>query len=158
MATKRMGEAYWGEELHVPLSTDGQVTAYVWPLRILSIRGTSCGGPTIGVDVGNEEVLRFDCHADRGHWHTGGYDRLGTPGNSHVDFPEDVATVEEQVAWSLRRLRGKVSDLLAQSEQEEASQKVESYLVETGLINLRNHIEKNAYLRKRAIEEGVIAG
>ena len=105
MATKRMGEAYWGEELHVPLSTDGQVSAYVWPLRILSIRGTSCGGPTIGVDVGNEEVLRFDCHADRGHWHTGGYDRLGTPGKSHVDFPDGVASVEEQVAWSLRHLR-----------------------------------------------------
>ena len=158
MATKRTGEAYWGEELHVPLSTDGQVTAYVWPLRILSIQGQSCGGPTIGVDVGNEEVLRFDCHADRGHWHTGGYDRLGTPGNSHVDFPEGVATVEEQVAWSLRHLRGRVSELLAQSEQGEASQKVESFLVETGLINLRNHIEKNAYLRKRAIDEQVIVG
>ena len=158
MATKRMGEAYWGEELHVPLSADGQVSAYVWPLRILSIRGTSCGGPTIGVDVGNEEVLRFDCHADRGHWHTGGYDRLGTPGNSHVDFPDGVATVEQQVDWSLRRLRGQVGDLLAQSEQEEASRKVESYLVEAGLINIRNHVEKNAYLRKRAIDEQVIAG
>ena len=158
MATKRPGEAYWGEELHVPLSADGQVSAYVWPLRILSIRGESCGGPTIGVDVGNEEVIRFDCHADRGHWHTGGYDRLGTPGNSHVDFPEGVATVEEQVAWSLRHLRGRVSELLAQSEQEEASRKVESLLVETGLINLRNHIEKNAYLRKRAIDEAVIEG
>ena len=158
MATKRMGEAYWGEELHVPLSTDGQVTAYVWPLRILSIQGQSCGGPTVGVDVGNEEVLRFDCHADRGHWHNGGYDRLGRPGNSHVDFPEGVASVEEQVAWSLRHLRGKVGELLAQSEQEEAAQKVESFLVETGLINLRNHIEKNAYLRKRAIDEQVIVG
>ena len=157
MATKRTGEAYWGEELHVPLSGDGQVTAYVWPLRILSIRGTSCGGPTIGVDVGNEEVLRFDCHADRGHWHTGGYDRLGTPGNSHVDFPEGVATVGQQVAWSLRHLRGRVSELLSQSEQEEAARKVESYLVESGLITIRDHIEKNAYLRARAVEDKVIA-
>ena len=158
MATKRTGEAYWGEELHVPLSADGQVTAYVWPLRILSIQGTSCGGPTIGVDVGNEEVLRFDCHADRGHWHTGGYDRLGTPGNSHVDFPEGVASVEEQVAWSLRHLRDRVTELLSQSAQEEAGRKVESYLVETGLINIRNHLDKNAYLRARAIEDKVIAG
>ena len=157
MATKRMGEAYWGEELHVPLSGDGQVSAYVWPLRILSIRGESCGGPTIGVDVGNEEVLRFDCHADRGHWHSGGYDRLGTPGASHVDFPEEVADVEEQVAWSLRHLREKVGELLSQSEQGEAAEKVESYLVETGLVTIRNHIEKNAYLRTRAIEEQVIS-
>ncbi len=158
MATKRMGEAYWGEELHVPLSADGQVTAYVWPLRILSIRGQSCGGPTIGIDVGNEEVIRFDCHADRGHWHNGGYDRLGTPGNSHVDFPEGVSGVDAQVTWSLRHLRDKAGELLAQSEQEEAAQKLESYLVETGLINIRNHIEKNAYLRTRAIAEQVIAG
>ena len=158
MATKRAGEAYWGEELHVPLSTDGQVSAYVWPLRILSIRGESCGGPTIGVDVGNEEVIRFDCHANRGHWHTGGYDRLGTPGNSHVDFPEGVASVGEQVAWSLRHLRDRVTDLLSQSEQEKAAGKVESYLVESGLINLRLHIEKNAYLRDRAIQENVISG
>ena len=158
MASKRTGEAYWGEELHVPLSADGQVSAYVWPLRILSIRGESCGGPTIGVDVGNEEVLRFDCHADRGHWHTGGYDRLGTPGNSHVDFPEGLTGVQDQVAWSLRHLREKVAELLAQSEQEEASRKVESYLVESGLITIRDHIEKNNYLRHRAIAEQVISG
>ena len=157
MATKRPGEAYWGEELHVPLSADGQVSAYVWPLRILSIRGESCGGPTIGVDVGNEEVIRFDCHADRGHWHTGGYDRLGTPGASHVDFPEGVASVPEQVSWSLQHLRARVGELLAQSEQEEAARKVESYLVESGLINIRNHIERTAYLRTRAIDEKVIA-
>lgn len=158
MATKRPGEAYWGEELHVPLSADGQVSAYVWPLRILSIRGESCGGPTIGVDVGNEEVIRFDCHADRGHWHTGGYDRLGTPGASHVDFPEGVASVPEQVSWSLQHLRARIGELLSQSEQQEAARKVESYLVESGLINIRNHIEKTAYLRTRAIEEKVIAG
>jgi hypothetical protein len=158
MATKRKGERYWGEELHVPLSADGQVSVYVWPLRILSIREQGCGGPTIGVDVGNEEVIRFDCHANRGHWHTGGYDRMGTPGNSHVDFPEGVATVPEQVAWSLQHLKETVTELLDQSEQGEAAQAVESYLVETGLVTIKNHIEKNAYLRARAIEENVIAG
>ena len=157
MATKRPGEAYWGEELHVPLSADGQVSAYVWPLRILSIRGESCGGPTIGVDVGNEEIIRFDCHAGQGHWHTGGYDRLGTPGASHVDFPTGVASIQEQVSWSLQHLRARIGELLVQSEQEDAAQKVESYLVESGLINIKNHIEKNAYLRTRAIEDQVIA-
>ena len=34
----------------------------MWPLRLLKIQGKGCGGPTIGVEVGNEEVLRFDCH------------------------------------------------------------------------------------------------
>jgi hypothetical protein len=33
---------------------------------------------------------------------------------------------------------------------------MEFYLVETGIITLRNHIEKNAYLRQRAIDEQVI--
>ena len=72
MATKRPGEKYLGDALHVPISSDGQVTAYVWPVRLLTISGQGCGGPTIGVDVGNEEVLRFDCHDNRGHWHGGG--------------------------------------------------------------------------------------
>ena len=82
MATKLPGETYRGQALHVPLSADGQIAAYVWPLRILTISGKGCGGPTIGVDVGNEEVIRFDCHAALGHWHGGGYDRLTRPGNS----------------------------------------------------------------------------
>ncbi len=157
MATKRNGERYWGEEIHVPLSADGQVTAYVWPLRMLTIRDRGCGGPTIGVTVGNEEVLRFDCHANMGHWHTGGYDRLGAPGASHVDFPDGVTTVTEQVAWSLRRLREGVGQLLEQSEHAEAAAKVESCLVETGLINLKNHLEQTAHLRARAIAENLIA-
>ena len=93
MATKPEGERYLGEALHVPLSSDGQVAAYVRPVRILNIAGKVCGGPNIGVDVGNEEVLRFDCHAGRGHWHGGGYDRSGILRNSHRDFPEGLASV-----------------------------------------------------------------
>ena len=87
MATKRNGEKYLGHELHVPLSQDGQVMAYVWPVRALNVRGSWCGGPTIGIDVGNEEVIRFDCHDRPGHWHGGGYDKSGSPGASHRDFP-----------------------------------------------------------------------
>ena len=79
MATKRNGEKYLGNELHVPLSQDGQVMAYVWPVRALFVRGSWCGGPTIGVDVGNEEVIRFDCHDQPGHWHGGGYDKSARP-------------------------------------------------------------------------------
>lgn len=91
MATKLPGETYRGNALHVPLSADGQIALYVWPLRILSIRGAGCGGPTLGVEAGNEEVLRFDCHdTPGGHWHGGGYDRLATPRASHRDFPAEV--------------------------------------------------------------------
>ena len=72
MATKIPGETYRGNTLHVPLSADGQIALYVWPLRLLKIQGKGCGGPTIGVEVGNEEVLRFDCHdTPAGHWHGG---------------------------------------------------------------------------------------
>ena len=33
MVTKLPGETYRGVALHVPLSGDGQLPAYVWPLR-----------------------------------------------------------------------------------------------------------------------------
>ncbi len=157
MATKRKGESYWGEELHVPLSADGQVSAYVWPLRILTIRESGCGGPTIGVQVGNEEVLRFDCHADMGHWHSGGYDRLGSPGNSQRPFPEGLTAVAEQAAWSLRQIRERAGELLSESEQGDAAAMLDSRLVECGLVSLRDHLEKTAYLRGRAIAENLIA-
>ena len=65
--------------MHVPLFSDGQVAAYVWALRTLTVKEHNIGGPTIGVEVGNEEVLRFDCHDTPGHWHVSGYDRLGAP-------------------------------------------------------------------------------
>ena len=90
MATKLTGETYLGHTLHVPLSKDGQVAAYVWPLRIL--RTNKVGGPTIGVEVANEEVLRFDCHDKPGHWHGGGYDRLEGPRISLRDFPEGLTS------------------------------------------------------------------
>ena len=157
MATKRQGEQYWGDEVHVPLSPDGQVSAYVWPLRILTIRERGCGGPTIGVQVGNEEILRFDCHAAMGHWHNGGYDRLGRPGNSQQPFPQDLTTIPEQVAWSLRQIRERAGDLLTESEQSAAAQTLDSRLVECGMVTLRDHLEKTAYLRGRAISENLIA-
>jgi hypothetical protein len=157
MATKRPGETYRGQALHVPLSWDGQVAAYVWPLRMLTIRGKGCGGPTIGVDVGNEEVLRFDCHQDMGHWHGGGYDRLQTPGNSQRPFPENVQRVAEQVTWSLQQIEQQINALLEEAQYGAAAQTLEPALIETALHAIRAHLEKEGDLRAKAIEEHLIA-
>lgn len=157
MATKRPGETYRGQALHVPLSWDGQVAAYVWPLRILTIRGKGCGGPTIGVDVGNEEVLRFDCHEDMGHWHGGGYDRLAAPGNSQRPFPEDVHSVAEQVTWSLRQIQQQLKELLEEAQHGSAVHILEPSLIQTAAHTIRAHLEKEGDLRTKAIEENLIA-
>lgn len=157
MATKLPGETYRGEALHVPLSSDGQVTAYVWPLRLLTIRGQGCGGPTIGVDVGNEEVLRFDCHDTPGHWHGGGYDRLASPGESHRSFPEDVQGVAAQVTWSLQQIHQRGKELLEEAEHRSAAQMLEPSLVQTAIDAIRSHLEKEGDLRSKAIEENLIA-
>ena len=59
MAKKLDGETYKGTAISVPISEDGQVAAYVWPLRILTVQrdtgAMTMGGPTIGGDVGMEE-------------------------------------------------------------------------------------------------------
>ena len=157
MATKIPGETYRGEALHVPLSLDGQVTAYVWPLRILTIREKGCGGPTIGVDVGNEEVLRWDCHDAQGHWHGGGYDRLERPGNSHRDFPAGVEGVGAQVDWALQQLHGKTKELLEEAEYGEAAQSVDPGFLREGIAAIRAHLNKHTQLRPVAIEENLIA-
>ena len=157
MATKIPGETYRGKALHVPLSADGQVTAYVWPLRILNIGGQGCGGPTIGVDVGNEEVVRFDCHDAPGHWHRGGYDRLNPPRNSHREFPDGVQRVEQQVSWALQQLQEHGKALLDEAEYHDAAQLLDPALVHSAIDAIRAHLEQEGDLRSQAIAENLIA-
>ena len=157
MATKRPGETYRGKALHVPLSPDGQVTAYVWPLRRLIVSGQGCGGPTIGVDVGNEEVLRFDCHDTPGHWHGGGYDRLTTPANSQRSFPAGVERVEAQVSWALQQIQQRGEALLEEADYHAAARTLDPALVQGAIDAIRSHLAQEGDLRSQAIAENLIA-
>lgn len=157
MATKRPGEKYLGQELHLPLSGDGQVMAYVWPVRVLNVRGEWCGGPTIGVDVGNEEVLRYDCHDKPGHWHGGGYDKLGMPGASHRDFPAGIDSVERQVQWALQQLTDSTGELLTEAEFAEAAAALQPELLQQAAAGIRAHLEDQGDLRSQAVAEYGIA-
>ena len=156
MATKRNGEKYLGNELHIPLSQDGQVMAYVWPVRALNVRGSWCGGPTIGIDVGNEEVIRFDCHDKPGHWHGGGYDKSGMPGNSHRDFPKGIEAVADQVDWSLQVVSEQTAELLAEAEYTEAAELVDTAMLQSAIGQIRSHLEQQGDLRGEAISAGFI--
>ena len=156
MATKIPGETYRGATLHMPLSADGQVAAYVWPLRILNIQGEGCGGPTLGVEVGNDEVLRFDCHDRLGHWHGGGYDRLERPRESHRDFPEGVHRVADQVDWALQQIAHRSKELLEEATYGEAAQTLEPDMVRRAIEAIRAHLGKEGDLRGQAIAEHLI--
>ena len=153
MATKIAGETYRGEAVTLPLSEDGQVTAYVWPCRILNIQGVGQGGPTIGVDVGNEEVIRYDCPDAVGHWHKGGYDKLGRPGNSHTDFPEGLVRVSDQVDWALSQIKDNGAELLEVAEYNDAAKLLDDGMVDTALAGIRSHIKKNSGIRDGAIAD-----
>jgi len=155
MAVKRDGEKYLGSELRVPLSDDGQVAAYVWPVRIVVIQGVACGGPTIGVDVGNQEIMRFDCHDAPGHWHAGGYDS-SKPGNSQRSMPEGLVVVAEQLEWSMQQIRENVSPLLAEANHGAAAQKVSPTLLEAGLESIKAHLASQGDLRAKAIQDKLI--
>ncbi|MCH7843402.1 MAG: hypothetical protein J4N69_04060 [Chloroflexi bacterium] len=156
MATKIAGETYRGEAITLPLSQDGQVSIYVWPCRILNVSGVGMGGPTIGVDVGNEEVIRYDCHDTPGHWHKGGYDRLGRPGNSHTDFPEGLVRVADQVEWALSQIKDNGTELLEGAEYGDAAKLLDAAMVEKALDGIRSHIKKNSGLRDQAISDTLI--
>ena len=154
MATKLPGETYRGNALHVPLSADGQIALYVWPLRILTIRGEGCGGPTLGVEVGNEEVLRFDCHdTPAGHWHGGGYDRLKTPSASHRDFPAEVQHVADQVEWAFTHFQHNAKTLLEEAEHGEAATRLDPAMMQTAINAIRAHLAQQGDLRAQAIAE-----
>ena len=156
MATKIAGETYRGEAVTLPLSQDGQVSVYVWPCRILNVNGHGMGGPTIGVDVGNEEVIRYDCHDTPGHWHKGGYDKLGRPGNSHPDFPEGLVRVADQVEWALSQIQDNGSELLKIAEYDDAAGLLDSAMVDKALDGIRAHLKRSNGLREQAITDKLI--
>ena len=156
MAVKRDGEQYLGTELRAPLSEDGQVAVYVWPIRIVVIQGVACGGPTIGVDVGNEEIIRFDCHEIRGHWHSGGYDST-RPGNSQNAMPDGLVDVAEQVEWSMKMIREDVRHLLTEANHDEAAQKIVPKLLDLALGSIKVHLIQTEDMRTNLIAKKLIA-
>ena len=152
MATMIDGESYVGRVLIRPLSSTGDVTLYLWPLRCLK---SKMGGPTFGIDVKGEEIIRFDPHGPRGHWHTGGYDKLGA-GGSHQAFPEGVVDVASQLAWSLAHLRAHGQQLLADAGYPAAAAALDPALVDAALAAVGAHLDQEGDLRAHAIAQGLL--
>tara|TARA_Y100000588_G_C13848526_1_gene750911 strand:- start:86 stop:550 length:465 start_codon:yes stop_codon:yes gene_type:complete len=153
MATKIDGETYLGETLVQSISTSGDVTMYLWPLRCLN---NKTGGPTFGVDVNNVEVIRFDTHGQEGHWHAKGYDKLG-PGKSHIDFPEGIDAVEQQLEWSLKHIREEIPHLLEDAGYHEEAKLIDPEMLHIATYALKEHLEKEGDLRPQAIAEGALS-
>ena len=152
MATMIDGESYVGRVLIRPLSQSGEIRLYLWPLRCLR---SKMGGPTFGIDVKGEEIIRFDPHGPRGHWHTGGYDKLGA-GGSHQEFPEGVVDMASQLAWSLAHLRAHGPQLLADAGYPAAAAALDPALVDAALATVVAHLETEGDVRARAIAQGLL--
>src|SRR5919109_2636839 len=152
MATMIDGESYVGRVLMRPLSQAGDVTLYCWPLRCLK---SKMGGPTFGIDIKGEEIVRFDAHGPRGHWHTGGYDKLGA-GGSHQDFPAGLVDTASQLVWSLGHLRAHAQELLAEAGYPAAAASLDPALLAAALDAVRAHVEQEGDLRAHAITQGLL--
>ena len=153
MATMIDGESYLGRVLIRPLSQSGEITLYLWPLRCLK---SKMGGPTFGVDVKGEEILRFDPHGPRGHWHKGGYDKLGA-GGSHQNFDDGLVDSESQISWSLAQIRETGQQLLAEAGYPDEAASLDQEMVGAATEAIMAHLESEGDLRSRAIEQGLIA-
>ena len=152
MATMIDGESYLGRVMVRPLSPTGDVTMYCWPLRCLK---SKMGGPTFGVDVKGVEIIRFDPHGPRGHWHQGGYDKLGA-GGSHTDFPEGLVESAKQVSWSLEQVREQVVTLLSDAGYADEAAAINPELVSTATHAIVAHLESEGDLISQAIEKDLI--
>ena len=153
MATMIDGESYLGQVLVRPLSESGDITIYLWPVRCLK---SKMGGPTFGVDVKGEEVIRYDPHGPRGHWHKGGYDKLGA-GGSHVEFPDDVRDVEGQIAWGLDQIKENGAEMLADAGFPDAAKALNLDMVAQAQDAIKDRLAEDPKLLSRAIEQGLIA-
>lgn len=152
MATMIDGESYLGRVLVRPLSQSGDLKLYLWPLRCLK---SKMGGPTFGVDVKGEEIIRFDPHGSRGHWHKGGYDKLGA-GGSHQDFPEGLVDGAAQLAWSVTHLREHAQELLAEAGYAAEAATIDPALVDEALAAVAAHLDNEGDLRPQAIARSVL--
>ena len=153
MATMIDGESYLGRVMVRPLTKSGDVTLYLWPVRCLK---SKMGGPTFGVDIKGEEIIRFDPHGPRGHWHQGGYDKLGA-GGSHTEFPDDVRDIESQITWALAQRRGNGQQLLADAGFPNEASSLDQEMVGVASESVIAHLEEEGDLLPRAIEQGLIA-
>jgi hypothetical protein len=152
MATMLDGESYVGRVLVRPVSSAGDVTLYCWPLRCLKGK---VGGTTFGLDVKGEEILRFDPHGSRGHWHKNGYDKLGA-GGSHQAFPEGLVDSGAQFAWSLEQLRTHAQELLVEAGHPDAAAALDPALLASAVDAVRAHVEQEGDLRTQAITQGLL--
>ncbi len=153
MATMIDGESYLGQVLVRPLSESGDIKIYLWPVRCLK---SKMGGPTFGVDVNGEEVIRYDPHGPRGHWHKGGYDKLGA-GGSHVEFPEDIKDIEGQIAWGLDQIKENGAEMLAEAGYPDAAKALNLDLVVQAQEAIKERLAEDPDLISKAIDQGLIA-
>ena len=114
------------------------------------------GGPTFGVDIKGEEIIRFDPHGPRGHWHQGGYDKLGA-GGSHTEFPEGIRDTESQITWALAQIRENGQQFLADAGFPDEASSLDQEMVGVASESVIAHLEEEGDLLPRAIEQGLIA-
>ena len=153
MATMIDGESYLGRVMVRPLSKSGDVTMYLWPLRCLKAK---FGGPTFGVDVNGVEIIRFDPHGARGHWHKGGYDKLGA-GRSHVDYPEEMRDASAQLDFSLEQLREQTATYLSEAGYPEAASNLDAEMVNAAAEAIKAHLAAEGDLIPDAMAKDLIA-
>ena len=153
MATMIDGESYLGRVMIRPLSQSGDVTLFLWPLRCLR---SKMGGPTFGVDIKGEEIIRFDTHGPRGHWHKGGYDKLGA-GGSHQDFPQGLVDTAPQIAWSLEQIREQGQQLLEEAGYTDDAGSLDKEMVRAATEAVMAHLEREGDLRSKAVDQELIA-
>ena len=153
MATMIDGESYLGKVLVRPLDKSGDITIYLWPVRCLK---SKMGGPTFGVDVKGEEVIRYDPHGPRGHWHKGGYDKLGA-GGSHTEFPDGLIDIDGQISWGLAQIQENGQQMLADAGFPEEAKLLDQEMVGAASESIIAHLEEQGDLISKAIEQGLIA-
>ena len=152
MATMLDGESYLGRVLVRPLTKSGDITIYLWPVRCLK---SKMGGPTFGVDIKGEEVIRYDPHGPRGHWHKGGYDKLGA-GGSHTEFPDGITDIESQVSWALAQIRENAQQLLTEAGFPDEAQSLDQEMVGAASDAIIAHLKEEGDMISKAIDQGLI--
>ena len=107
------------------------------------------------MDVKGVEIIRFDPHGARGHWHKGGYDKLGA-GGSHVDFPEGMKEMDAQLEWALGQFREQTGNYLAEAGYSEAAANLDPEMIGAAADAIMDHLASQGDLVSDAIAKDLI--
>jgi hypothetical protein len=148
MVPTLVGEPSRGTTVHVPLSADGQIALYIWPLRLLQMQGT-----VVAVPLSASKSARKKSGASTVMTPPPAIGReVATIAWQHRASPRDVPAhiqrVAEQVEWAFAHVQHHRNAFLEDAQDGDAAARLAPALVQTARTLCASPLRSTAICRR----------